>query len=260
MTNKHPLVDNLHSNLLEQLGLSKSEKLIIAGPCAVESYEQMKDVCDELIKNNIHFLRAGAYKPRTSPYDFQGLELEGLKILKQIKAEYNIKIVSEIPSSELINEFLNVVDIFQVGARNMQNFALLKALSNIKKPVILKRGFGNTLDEWLSAAEYLLVGGNDQIILCERGIRTFETNTRNTLDLGAVITIKQNYDLPIITDPSHASGKASHVLPLANASLAAGADGLMIEIHPDPKKAKSDRLQALSFDEFDNLISHLIKL
>lgn len=260
MTNNHPLIDNLNSNLLEKLGLEHNEKLIIAGPCAVENYEQMKQVCDELVKNNIHFLRAGAFKPRTSPYDFQGLGLEGLNILKQIKNEYNLKIVSEIPSSELIPAFLDTVDIFQVGARNMQNFALLKALSKINKPIILKRGFGNTLDEWLAAAEYLLVGGNEQIILCERGIRTFETNTRNTLDLGSVITIKQNYHLPIIVDPSHASGKASHVLPLSNASLVAGADGLMIEIHPHPKDAKSDSLQALSFNEFDNLITNLIKL
>lgn len=257
MTTNHPLINNLHSNVFQKLGLKKNEKLIIAGPCAVESYEQMKLVCLELQKNNIKFLRAGAFKPRTSPYDFQGLEYEGLNILKQIKEEFSLKIVSEIPSAELLDSFIDTVDIIQVGARNMQNFALLKALSKTNKPILLKRGFSNTLEEWLLASEYLLIGGNQNIILCERGIRTFETNTRNTLDLGAVITIKQNYDIPIITDPSHASGKSSHVIPLSLASIASGADGLMIEIHPNPIEAKSDRMQALSFNEFENLIKQI---
>ncbi len=257
MTNHHPLIDNLKSNVLNKLGLNKDEKLIIAGPCAVESKEQMKLVCEELKKNNIKFLRAGAFKPRTSPYDFQGLGIEGLKILKEIKNEYNLKLVSEIPSTNALDEFLDTVDIIQVGTRNMQNFELLKALSKTNKPVLLKRGFGNTLDEFLSAAEYIVLGGNQNIILCERGIRTFEPNTRNTLDLGAVITIKQNLNIPIIVDPSHASGKSSHVLPLSLASMACGADGLMIEIHPLPSSSKSDSMQALSFEQFDNLIKKL---
>lgn len=254
----HPLIDILTSNVLMNIGLKQNEKLIIAGPCAVESYEQMVEVAEELTKNHITFLRAGAFKPRTSPYDFQGLEIEGLKILKKIKAQYNLKIVSEIPSTEYLDDFVETVDIIQVGARNMQNFALLKALSKVNKPVLLKRGFANTLEEWLCAAEYLLKGGNDQIILCERGIRTFETNTRNTLDLGVVATIKQEYNIPIIVDPSHACGNNKLVTPLSLASLVVGADGLMIEIHPNPKASLSDSAQALSFNEFENLIN-LIK-
>ena len=256
----HPLIDKLYSNVLTNLGLMDNEKLIIAGPCAVESYEQMKKIADELVKNDIKFLRAGAFKPRTSAYDFQGLELEGLNILKRIKNEYNLKIVSEIPSAEYLQEFIDVVDIIQVGARNMQNFYLLKALSKINKPVLLKRGFANTLEEWLCAAEYLLIGGNNQVILCERGIRTFETITRNTLDLGSVVTIKQHYHIPIIVDPSHACGNDKLVLPLSLASLVAGADGLIVEIHPNPKVSLSDSAQALSFDECDELIKTIKKL
>ncbi len=256
----HPLIDQLDSHVLASLGLMKNEKLVIAGPCAVESYEQMQKIAKELIKNNIKFLRAGAFKPRTSAYDFQGLELEGLNILKRIKNEYNLKIVSEIPAPEYLQAFIEVVDIIQVGARNMQNFYLLKALSKSNKPILLKRGFANTLEEWLCAAEYLLIGGNNQVILCERGIRTFETNTRNTLDLGSVVTIKQNYHLPVIVDPSHACGNNQLILPLALASLVAGGDGLIVEIHPNPKASLSDSAQALSFDEFDDLVKAINKL
>lgn len=253
----HPLIDNLKSNLLNELGLKNGKKLIIAGPCAIESYDQIKCIAEELVKNNVHFMRAGAFKPRTSAYDFQGMGVEGLEILKRIKSEYNLKVVSEIPAIEYIPQFEEIVDIIQVGARNMQNFALLKALSKTNKPILLKRGFANTLEEWLCAAEYLLLGGNNKVILCERGIRTFESNTRNTLDLGAVATIKQKYDVPIIVDPSHACGNSNLVLPLSLASIAAGADGLIIEIHPNPSSALSDSLQALNFIEFDNLISKI---
>lgn len=253
MTN-HPLIETFKEPVFKNLGLNDHEKLIILGPCAVESLSQMEKIAQFLKENQIKFLRAGCFKPRTSVYDFQGLGIKGLEILKTIKEKYGLKIVSEITSLDQMPEMLNIVDIFQVGARNMQNFALLNELGKSNVPVILKRGFGNTLDELLSAAEYILSGGNRNVILCERGIRTFETSTRSILDLGSVIVIKNNYQIPIITDPSHAAGHHELVIPLAKASLASGADGLIVEIHNDPSKCLSDKEQALNFDEAKKLI------
>lgn len=253
----HPLIDQFHFPVLQELGISKNEKLIIAGPCAVENLEQMTQIAEMLKHHHISFLRAGSFKPRTSPYDFQGLEKEALEILKYIKDTYQLKIVSEIPSIQYLDDFADAVDIFQIGARNMQNFSLLKDLSTTNKPLLLKRGFGNTLEEWLCAAEYLLLGGNQNVILCERGIRTFENATRSTLDLGSVALIKNTYQIPVIVDPSHASGRSDIVTPLSLASLEAGADGLIIEVHPNPNIALSDRTQALTFEQFQTLYSKI---
>lgn len=254
MQNKYTLLKQIDYDAFKTLEVTN--KLIIAGPCAVESYDSLLEVAKFLIANNIHYLRAGAFKPRTSVYDFQGLGIEGLAILKRIKEETGIKIVTEIPDLNLINEF-DFVDIIQVGARNMQNFSLLKALGKINKPVILKRGFGNTIDEWLCAAEYIISGGNKNVILCERGIKTFETATRNTLDISSVAIIKAYFNIPVIVDPSHASGRTDIIAPLSKASIAAGADGLLIEVHSNPTLSLSDSFQALDFESFNKLISTL---
>lgn len=254
MQNKYPLLKQINNDAYNALNIS--EKLVIAGPCSVENYESLLEEANFLLNNGIKYLRAGAYKPRTSVHDFQGLGYEGLQILKRVKDETGIKIVTEIPDSSLINEF-DFVDIIQVGARNMQNFSLLKALGATNKPIILKRGFGNTIDEWLSAAEYIVSQGNKNIILCERGIKTFESATRNTLDISSVAIIKEYLNIPVIVDPSHAAGRTDIILPLSKASLAVGADGLIIEVHYDPIKSYSDSQQALSFESFKNLISEL---
>lgn len=234
--------------------------LIIAGPCSIESEEQMVKVAEKLIKLNIKFIRAYPYKPRTSPYSFQGIGEEGFKIILKLKSIYNIKIVSEIINLSDLDFYLKHVDIIQVGARNMQNFELLKALGKINKPILLKRGFGNTIDEWLNACEYILKNGNDQVILCERGIKTFETMTRNTLDISSIPIVKKLTKLPIIVDPSHASGRSDLVKPLSLAAIAAGSDGIMVEIHPNPDQSVSDKEQAISLDEFESLINDLRKL
>lgn len=233
---------------------------IIAGPCSIESEEQLIKIAKTLKKNKIGFLRGGAYKARTSPYDFQGLELAGLMMLNRIAAEYDLITVSEIPSADLIPLFEEYVDIIQVGARNMQNYHLLKALGKATKPILLKRGFGATIEEWLMAAEYLFVHGNRNIIMCERGIRTFETYTRNTLDISSVLAIKELTHLPVIVDPSHASGRYQMVEPLSLAALAAGADGIMVEIHPEPTKALSDGAQSLKPSKFTTMIEKIDQL
>jgi len=235
----------------------ENELLLIAGPCSIESKEQMFKVCEFLNKEEVKFIRAGAYKPRTSPYSFQGLKEIGLDIIKEIKNNFSLKIVSEIVDLAHLDFYCRYVDIIQVGARNMQNFNILKELGKTKKPIILKRGFGNTIEEWLNAAEYLLTNGNENIILCERGIRTFEPMMRNTFDVGAIALGKTLSNLPIIGDPSHAAGRHDIVAPLALAALAAGADGLMIEIHPNPKQSISDSKQALSFEEFSELLKKI---
>ncbi|MFI3329553.1 MAG: 3-deoxy-7-phosphoheptulonate synthase [bacterium] len=227
---------------------------IIAGPCSVESEEQVK-IITQSIKNNINFLRGGAYKPRTSPYEFQGLCTEGLELLK--KHSNNKPIVTEITSIEQLSYFIDNVDIIQVGARNMQNFDLLKKLGNTNKVILLKRGLSNTIHEWLCAAEYIMDGGNKNVILCERGIRTFENYTRNTLDLSAVIAAKKLTCLPVIVDPAHASGKWWMIEKLSKAALAVGADGLMIEVHHKPCEALSDGPQSLLPDKFNTLIDEL---
>lgn len=227
---------------------------IMAGPCSVESEEQIIEIAKSVKKSGANFLRGGAFKPRTSPYSFQGLELEGLRLLKRAKEETGLSIVTEIMSTDYIDEFVRDVDVIQVGARNMQNFDLLKQLGKTNKPILLKRGLSSTIEEWLMSAEYIMAGGNENVILCERGIRTYEGYTRNTLDLSAIPVIKKLSHLPIIVDPSHASGYWYLVEPLAKAAIAAGADGLMIEVHNDPQHALSDGQQSVKPELFDNIM------
>ena len=227
---------------------------IMAGPCSDESEEQIIEIAKSIKKSGANFLRGGAFKPRTSPYSFQGLELEGLELLKIAKRETGLPIVTEIMSPKYIDEFVNNVDVIQVGARNMQNFDLLKELGKINKPILLKRGLSATIEEWLMSAEYIMAGGNENIILCERGIRTYETYTRNTLDLSAIPVIKKLSHLPVIVDPSHASGYWYLVEPLAKAAIAVGADGLMIEVHNNPQCALSDGQQSLKPELFDKVM------
>ncbi|UZP03023.1 3-deoxy-7-phosphoheptulonate synthase [Clostridium botulinum] len=227
---------------------------IMAGPCSVESEEQIIEVAKRVKAAGANFLRGGAFKPRTSPYSFQGLELEGLKLLKTAKQETGLPIVTELMSTDYIDTFVEEVDVIQIGARNMQNFDLLKQIGRTNKPILLKRGLSATIEEWLMSAEYIMAGGNENVILCERGIRTFETITRNTLDLQAIPVIKRLSHLPIIIDPSHAGGYAYLVEPMAKAAIIAGADGLMIEVHNDPENALSDGQQSLTPDQFDGLM------
>lgn len=227
---------------------------LFAGPCAVESEEQIQTICEFLSKKGIKFLRGGAYKPRTSPYSFQGLKLEGLKLLRSAADKYGLKVVTEVMSSELVPEVAEYADILQIGTRNMQNYQLLKAVGKIKKPILLKRGMSSTIEEWLLAAEYILLGGNPNVILCERGLRTFETATRNTLDLSAVPLVKQLSHLPIIVDPSQGTGVRDLILPMSAAALAAGADGLIVEVHNQPDEAMSDGDQSIYFDQMNELM------
>ena len=227
---------------------------IMAGPCSVESEEQIIGIAKAVKESGANFLRGGAFKPRTSPYSFQGLELEGLRLLKRAKEETGLSIVTEIMSTDYIEEFVRDVDVIQVGARNMQNFDLLKQLGKTNKPILLKRGLSSTIEEWLMSAEYIMAGGNENVILCERGIRTYEGYTRNTLDLSAIPVIKKLSHLPVIVDPSHASGYWYLVEPLAKAAIAAGADGLMIEVHNDPQHALSDGQQSVKPELFDKIM------
>ena len=227
---------------------------IMAGPCSVESEEQIVEVAKAVKASGANFLRGGAFKPRTSPYSFQGLELQGLELLKIAKQETGLPIVTELMSAEYLDRFVEDVDVIQIVARNMQNFDLLKEVGKTKTPVLLKRGMSSTIEEWLMSAEYIMAGGNENVILCERGIRTFETATRNTLDLSAVPVIKEKSHLPIIIDPSHATGKRDLVEPLAKAAMAVGADGLMIEVHNNPAKALCDGKQSIKPDKFDEIM------
>ena len=227
---------------------------IMAGPCSVESEDQIIEIAKSVKESGANFLRGGAFKPRTSPYSFQGLELEGLRLLKRAKEETGLSIVTEIMSTDYIDEFLRDVDVIQVGARNMQNFDLLKQLGKTNKPILLKRGLSSTIEEWLMSAEYIMAGGNENVILCERGIRTYEGYTRNTLDLSAIPVIKKLSHLPVIVDPSHASGYWYLVEPLAKAAIAAGADGLMIEVHNDPQHALSDGQQSVKPELFNTIM------
>ena len=229
---------------------------VIAGPCSVESEEQICEIARRVKAAGASFLRGGAFKPRTSPYAFQGLRAEGIELLTEVRAKTGLPIVTEIMSLQHLDLF-NDVDIIQVGARNMQNFELLKELGHSKKPILLKRGLANTIEELLMSAEYITAGGNNQVILCERGIRTFETMTRNTLDISAVPILKKATHFPVVIDPSHASGISSLVLPLSLAAVACGADGLIIEVHNDPKNALSDGAQSLTPDEFDTVMSKI---
>lgn len=230
---------------------------IMAGPCAIESKEQLFETAEAVKAGGAQILRGGAYKPRTSPYSFQGLEIEGLKYMDEVRRNTGLAVVCEVTSLEAVENAVKYVDILQVGARNMQNFYLLKEVGKTKMPVLLKRGISATIDEWLNAAEYIMSEGNPNVILCERGIRTYETATRNTLDISAVPVIKEKSHLPIIVDPSHATGVRKYVVPLAKASVAVGADGLMIEVHPNPAKALSDGPQSLNPSDFKNLCNEL---
>ena len=230
---------------------------IIAGPCSVESQEQITGIAKAVKASGAHFLRGGAFKPRTSPYAFQGLKYDGLRLLMEARKITGLPIVTEIMSPQDIEVFEEEVDVIQVGARNMQNFDLLRQLGKSTKPILLKRGLSSTIEEWLMSAEYILAGGNERVILCERGIRTFETYTRNTIDLSAIPAVKKMSHLPVIVDPSHAAGKWWMVAPLARAAVAVGADGLMIEVHNDPAHAMSDGQQSIKPDGFAAIIEEL---
>lgn len=234
--------------------------VVMSGPCAVESREQLFEAADIVKKAGAQFLRGGAYKPRTSPYSFQGLEEQGLKFLAEARERTGLKVVTEVTTVEAVDRVVAYADMLQIGARNMQNFGLLKAVGKAGKPVLLKRGLAATIDEWLNAAEYIMNEGNPDVVLCERGIRTYETYTRNTLDLSAVAAVKHLSHLPIIVDPSHGTGKWRMVQPMAYAAIAAGADGLMIEMHPNPAKALSDGPQSLTPEHFERVMNGVKKL
>jgi 3-deoxy-7-phosphoheptulonate synthase len=227
---------------------------VMAGPCSVETREQVMATAEHVKKHGAHMLRGGAFKPRTSPYDFQGLKEEGLKILAEARDATNMPVITEVKDAETLPLVAEYADILQIGARNMQNFSLLERVGERGKPVMLKRGLSSTVKEWLMAAEYIVSRGNRNVILCERGIRTFETLTRNTLDLGVLPLLRNITHLPIIVDPSHGTGVAKAVTPLARAAAATGVDGVMVEVHPDPAKALSDGPQALTFPMFEEMM------
>lgn len=240
----------------EEVKIGGGNFLVIAGPCSVESQEQMQTIAQSVKTSGAAVLRGGAYKPRTSPYSFQGLREEGIKLLTKVREDYKMPIVTEVMDISHLDQF-DKVDMIQVGARNMQNFELLKELGRQKKPVLLKRGLSATMKELLLSAEYIMAGGNTNIVLCERGIRTFETATRNTLDISAVPYLKEMTHLPVIVDPSHATGSYELVLPMSLAAVAAGADGLMIEVHQDPERALSDGPQSIHLERFANLMKQV---
>lgn len=233
---------------------------VIAGPCSIESYDQFSQTAKFVSDMGASWIRGGMYKLRTKPNSFQGLGAEAFEIVKQVKAEQNIQFISEVTDARQIGDFYELVDAFQVGSRNMHNYSLLKELGDVDKPVVLKRGFSGLIEEWLHAADYIRNGGNKNVILCERGIRTFETATRNTFDLNAIAYVKKHSDIPIFADPSHATGDCDLVIPMALAAAAAGADGLMVEVHPNPSQALSDGFQALDFKKFETLMSQLRKI
>lgn len=233
------------------------ELCLIAGPCAVESEQQLDEIAKGVSDLGIKFMRGGAYKPRTSPYAFQGLKKDGLRLLKNVSDKYGVKIVTEVLDTSLIEEVYPYADILQVGSRNAKNYAFLKELGKIDKPILLKRGMSSTISEWLLAAEYILLGGNENVILCERGIRTFDTSVRNTMDIAAIPLAKELSHLPVIADPSQGTGKRSLVTPLSLAAIAAGADGLMIEVHNDPEEALSDGFQSMYLDSMKEMVQVL---
>jgi 3-deoxy-7-phosphoheptulonate synthase len=242
---------------INDLEIGGSQFIIMAGPCSIESEGQLMECAYIAKKGGAHILRGGAFKPRTSPYSFQGLEEEGLKLLKKVREKTGLPVVTEVMNTtdvELVEEY---ADILQIGARNVQNFALLKKVGRAQKPVLLKRGMATTIEELLMSAEYIISSGNDKVMLCERGIRTFETATRNTLDISAVPVLKELTHLPIIVDPSHASGHWKYVIPLARAAVVVGADGLLVEVHPEPEKAVSDGIQSLKPEKFYQLMEEV---
>ena len=233
------------------------ELCLIAGPCAVESEQQLDEIAKGVSDLGIKFMRGGAYKPRTSPYAFQGLKKDGLRLLKNVSDKYGVKIVTEVLDTSLIEEVYPYADILQVGSRNAKNYAFLKELGKLDKPILLKRGMSSTISEWLLAAEYILLGGNENVILCERGIRTFDTSVRNTMDIAAIPLAKELSHLPVIADPSQGTGKRSLVTPLSLAAIAAGADGLMIEVHNEPEEALSDGFQSMYLDSMKEMVQVL---
>src|SRR5271154_1020504 len=234
-----------------------NEVVVAAGPCAVESKEQIESIAASVAKAGAKLLRGGAFKPRSSPYSFQGLGVEGLKIMRDAADRNGLLVVSEVMDPSQIEVMLPYVDVLQVGARNMQNYHLLRALGETSKPVLLKRGLSATIEELLLSAEYIMSGGNYSVILCERGIRTFDTYMRNTMDIAAIPVIKQLSHLPVVADPSHGTGRRDKVAPMARAAIAAGADGLLIEVHPDPERALSDGVQSLYPDQFAQLMNEV---
>lgn len=252
---KHP-----ENTIVEIKGakIGTGSQQLIFGPCAVESYEQVATVAEAVKAKGLKLLRGGAYKPRTSPYDFQGLGVEGLKILKRVADEYDLGVISEIVSPNDIEMAAQYIDVIQIGARNMQNFELLKAAGAVNKPILLKRGLAATIEEFINAAEYIMAQGNGQIILCERGIRTYEKATRNTLDISAVPILKQETHLPVLVDVTHSTGRRDLLLPTAKAALAIGADGVMAEVHPDPAVALSDSAQQMDLKQFDDFFAQLM--
>ncbi len=254
-------INNLETRIkIGDVTIGGKELTIIAGPCSIESKEQLFRIANHLKKSGIKIIRAGAFKFRTSPYSFQGLGYKGLELLRELKEETGLLIISEILDHHDINEFEKVVDILQIGARNMHNINLLKAAGESRLPVLLKRSYSATLKEFLFSAEYILMGGNKNVILCERGIRTFSDFTRNTLDISIVPAIKQRSHLPVIVDPSHATGKRDLVVPVSLAAIAAGADGLIIEVHHEPDLAYSDSEQAIRLEQFDDLLERVKRI
>ncbi len=251
--------DDYSSRIIEikNVTIGDGSLVVIAGPCSVESRKQIFKTAEFVKSQGACILRGGAFKPRTSPYSFQGLGVEGLKLLKEAGEKYQLPVISEVMDTREVSLLEEYVDILQIGARNMQNYSLLKEVGKIKKPVLLKRGMAATLEDWLMAAEYIASEGNEDIILCERGIRTFEGYTRNTLDLSAVPLVKDISVLPVIVDPSHGTGLRQLIKPMSKAAIAAGADGLMIEVHPIPERALSDGHQSLDFVEFEELMKQL---
>jgi len=243
-----------------EIKIGGGEPVIMAGPCAIESEEQALTIANIVKKHGAQIFRGGAFKPRTSPYSFQGLGNKGLKILEKVRAETGLPIVTEATDTTNLAAVEKCADIIQIGARNMQNYALLRLAGQIKKPVLLKRGLAATIEEWLMAAEYIMSEGNSRVILCERGIRTFADNTRNTLDLSAIPAIKEASHLPIIADPSHAAGRRDYVIPLSRGAIAVGADGLIIEVHHDPAHAMSDGMQSLYPLQFEQLMQEISRL
>ncbi len=244
--------DPSHQSIIQisdTVAVGGQDLLIVGGPCTVENRAQMEAIASRLAIASVQALRGGVYKPRTSPYDFQGLGREGLEILAAVRDRYGMPVITEVMAISQIEEIATYADVLQVGSRNMQNFDLLKALGQADKPVLLKRGLAATIEEFVMAAEYILSHGNPNVILCERGIRSFDTYTRNVLDLGAVSALKQITHLPVMVDPSHAAGKRELVADLARAAVACGADGLIVECHPEPEKSVSDARQALSLDD-----------
>src|SRR5262249_849679 len=239
------------------LEIGSAQFVVMAGPCSVGTRDQLMEAADAVTKDGGQVLRGGAYKPRTSPYDFQGLEVEGLKLLAEARERTGLKVVTEVVTTEDTDLVAEYADILQVGARNMQNFALLKRLGKIGRPVLLKRGMSSTIKELLLSAEYIATHGNDQVILCERGIRTFETMTRNTLDLAAVPLLNELSHLPVVVDPSHGTGRRTLIKPTANGAVAVGADGLIIEVHPRPQEAWSDGPQSLTPEMFSEIMNEL---